>query len=95
MPEFNVIDWTEELNNYDDTAALVSALDLVISVDTSVAHIAGALAKPVWTLITYSPDFRWLTDRCDRSFVRLKLLISSGQYAVGGASWSTPSSCSS
>jgi len=64
-PEFNLIDWTEELRNYDDTAALVSALDLIISVDTSVAHLSGALGKPTWTLIPYAPDFRWLLDRQD------------------------------
>ena len=40
-------------------------LDLVISVDTSVAHLAGALGKPVWILIPFSPDFRWLLHRSD------------------------------
>ena len=48
-----------------DTAALVSLMDLVISVDTGVAHLAGALAKPVWILLPYSPDWRWLLDRTD------------------------------
>jgi ADP-heptose:LPS heptosyltransferase len=49
----------------DDTAALIANLDLVISVDTSVAHLAGALGKPVWTLIPFVPDFRWMFDRDD------------------------------
>lgn len=53
------------LRDFSDTAGLVSALDLVISVDTSVAHLAGALGKPVWILLTYVPDFRWLLDRDD------------------------------
>jgi len=55
----------DELNNFSDTAALVSNLDLVISVDTSVAHLAGALAKPVWVMLPFVPDGRWLLDRED------------------------------
>ena len=47
------------------TAELISQLDLVISVDTSVAHLAGALGKPVWILVTHIPDWRWLLDRED------------------------------
>jgi hypothetical protein len=54
-----------ELQNFSDTAALVSLMDLVISVDTSVAHLAGALGKPVWILLPFSPDWRWLADRAD------------------------------
>lgn len=54
-----------ELKNFADTAALVASLDLVISVDTSVAHLAGALGKPVWVLVTRMPDWRWLLNRDD------------------------------
>jgi hypothetical protein len=54
-----------ELNDFSDTAALIQCMDLVISVDTSVAHVAGALGKPVWILLPYLPDFRWLLDRED------------------------------
>jgi ADP-heptose:LPS heptosyltransferase len=50
---------------FADTAALVSTLDLVISVDTSVAHLAGALAKPVWVMLPFIADWRWLLDRED------------------------------
>jgi glycosyl transferase family 9 (putative heptosyltransferase) len=53
----------ERLKNFSDTAALISQLDLVISVDTSVAHLAGALGKPVWILLTHAPDWRWLLKR--------------------------------
>jgi hypothetical protein len=58
-------DWTEELHDFADTAALVAAMDLVISVDTSVVHLAGALARPVWVLNRYDQCWRWLSDRTD------------------------------
>jgi len=55
----------DELNDFADTAALTAAMDLVISVDTSIAHLAGALARPVWVLLPFSPDWRWMLDRDD------------------------------
>jgi len=55
----------EGLQDYDDTAALIDYLDLVIAVDTSVAHLAGALGKPVWILLPSNPDWRWLLERED------------------------------
>jgi len=60
-----VTDWTGELHDFSDTAALVENLDLVIAVDTSVAHLAGALAKPFWLLNRYTTCWRWLLDRDD------------------------------
>jgi ADP-heptose:LPS heptosyltransferase len=54
-----------QLADFADTAAIISMLDLVISVDTSVAHLAGAMARPVWILLPMIPDFRWLLDRTD------------------------------
>jgi tetratricopeptide (TPR) repeat protein len=60
-----ITDWTGELEDYADTAALVENLDLIISVDTSVAHLAGAMGKQVWVLVSHPADFRWLLDRRD------------------------------
>jgi hypothetical protein len=60
------VDLTEEINDFSDTAALIENLDLTISVDTSVAHLAGALGKSVWTLIPYKKsDWRWMINRED------------------------------
>jgi tetratricopeptide (TPR) repeat protein len=50
---------------FDDTAAIIDALDLTISVDTSILHLAGALARPAWGMLTFSPDWRWLMERSD------------------------------
>ena len=58
-------DFTAELADFTDTAALIEALDLVISVDTAVAHLAGALGKPVWLLNRFDTCWRWLLDRDD------------------------------
>ena len=60
-----VVDWADDLHDFSDTAALVENLDLVIAVDTAVAHLAGALNKPVWLLNRYSTCWRWLLDRED------------------------------
>jgi hypothetical protein len=53
------------LADYADTAALIAQLDLVISIDTSVAHLAGGLGVPVWVMLPHSPDWRWLEGRPD------------------------------
>jgi tetratricopeptide (TPR) repeat protein len=60
-----IVDLTAHLTDFADTAALVSCLDLVITVDTSMAHLAGAMACPTWILLPCSPDYRWLLDRDD------------------------------
>jgi len=56
-------DLSPGLSDFADTAAAVRALDLVISVDTAVAHLAGALARPIWTLLPVAPDWRWMLGR--------------------------------
>ena len=60
-----IIDLTAQIRDFADTAALVNQLDLVISIDTAVAHLAGTLGKPVWLLLSYAPDWRWLLERID------------------------------
>ena len=60
-----LIDWTGELHDFADSAALLAALDLVITVDTAVAHLAGALGRPVWILSRFDGCWRWLEGRAD------------------------------
>lgn len=63
MPSLNLVG--ESLKDFAEIAAVVENLDLVIAVDSSIAHLAGALGKPVWVLLCYAADWRWLTDRTD------------------------------
>lgn len=66
LVEFNHIhQHQDELHDFSDTAALIEAMDIVISVDTSIVHLAGAMNKNVWLLLPYAPDFRWMLDRSD------------------------------
>jgi tetratricopeptide (TPR) repeat protein len=60
-----ILHFGEQLRDFADTAALIAELDLVISSDTAVAHLAGAMGKPLWLLTMVSPDWRWLLDRDD------------------------------
>jgi ADP-heptose:LPS heptosyltransferase len=60
-----LVDHSAELKDFADTAALMSQLDLVLTIDTSVAHLAGALGLPVWIMLQHSADWRWLLDRDD------------------------------
>ena len=61
----HLIDWTHLLEDFSDTAALIEQMDLVISVDTSTAHLTGALGKPVWILNRFDSCWRWLRERSD------------------------------
>ena len=54
-----------EIDDYDDTMAILEKLDLLVTVDTSVAHVAGAMGRPVWIMLPRAPDWRWLLDRTD------------------------------
>ncbi len=65
ISELSIIYLGDELQDFADTAAVLRCLDLLISVDTSVPHLAGALGVPVWILLKYVPDCRWLLQRAD------------------------------
>jgi hypothetical protein len=83
-PEFRVEDLEAGCSDISDTAAAIMALDLVISIDTSIAHLAAALGKPVWLLLPFVPDWRWLLQRDDSPWyptVRLFRQPSPGAWA--------------
>ena len=61
-PEIRVQDLEPELGDFGDLAVIIQPLDLVLSVDTSVVHLAGALGKPVWTLLSQRADWRWMLE---------------------------------
>jgi tetratricopeptide (TPR) repeat protein len=62
-PDMRLVDHTKDLNDFADTAAFIANLDVVITVDTSVAHVAGGLGVPVWILLPYVSDWRWMLGR--------------------------------
>ena len=61
----SLVDWTADLSDFAATAALVSQLDLVITVDSAVAHLSAAMGRPTWVLVAFAPDWRWLLGRDD------------------------------
>jgi ADP-heptose:LPS heptosyltransferase len=77
-----VTDLSSELTSWSATAAAMVELDLVISVDTSCAHLAGALGRPLWILVPASPDWRWMLWRTDTPWYGSARLFR--QPAVGG-----------
>jgi len=60
-----VRDLTDHIEDFEDTAAIIANLDLVISIDTSVAHLAGAIGKPVWLMNPFDTCWRWMLNRDD------------------------------
>ncbi|MEM6501212.1 MAG: tetratricopeptide repeat protein [Cyanobacteria bacterium P01_C01_bin.89] len=65
LKDLNIVDLSESLDSFATTAAYLNQCDLVISVDTSIAHLAGAIARPVWIAIAFHGDWRWFRDRAD------------------------------
>ena len=65
LPFTNIKDASTLINDFNDTAAIIESLDLVITIDTSVAHLAAAMGKPTWILLSYVSDWRWMLDRSD------------------------------
>jgi len=82
----NITDWTDELKDLSDTAALIANLDLVIAADGSVAHLAAAMGKPVWILLQAVADFRWLLERDDSPWYPTARLFRQKAYG----DWSIP-----
>ncbi len=80
----DVLQFGDRLLDFADTAALVAQLDLVISVDTSIAHLAGAVGTPVWILLTHVPDWRWLLDRDDSPWYPSARLFRQGENREWG-----------
>ena len=78
LAQTDVVDLSAHLTDFTETAALMSCLDLVISVDTSVAHLAGALGRPTWVLLSFTPDHRWLLDRDDNPWYPTARLFRQG-----------------
>ena len=79
LAQSGIIDLTSHLTDFAETAALLSCLDLVITVDTSVAHLAGALGRPTWVLLPFVPDYRWLLDRDDSPWYPTLRLFRQGE----------------
>ncbi|RQS19449.1 hypothetical protein [Burkholderia sp. Bp8998] len=75
-----ITDPTAELHSYDDTAALLSTLDLVITVCTSVAHLAGAVGVPAWLLLDVNPHWVWMTERTDSPWYPSLTLYRQAEY---------------
>jgi tetratricopeptide (TPR) repeat protein len=80
-----ILHFEEDITDFSDTAALIGSVDLVVTVDTSVAHLAGAMGKPVWILLPHEPDFRWLLNRDDSPWYPTARLFR--QPAIGD--WNT------
>jgi Flp pilus assembly protein TadD len=79
----NIVDFSEEIADFSDTAAIIENLDILISVDTSVAHLAGAMGRKVFNLLPYSADWRWFLEKDDSPWypsMRLVRQISPGNW---------------
>ncbi|MEE2760423.1 MAG: tetratricopeptide repeat protein [Pseudomonadota bacterium] len=71
----DIVDLAPQLEDFAATAAAIARLDLIVSVDTAVAHLAGAMGKPCWLILPFAPDWRWLLDRHDSPWYPSHLLF--------------------
>src|SRR5262249_1910963 len=78
----DILHFSDKLLDFSETATLMMELDLIISVDTSTVHLAGALGRPVWILLPYLPDWRWLLDRDDSPWYPTARLFRQDQTRV-------------
>ena len=88
LAEAGVLDLREHIADFSDSAALLAELDLIICVDTSVAHLAGALGRPVWAMLAFIPDWRWGMGRADSEWyptMRLFRQSRAGDWATVAA----------
>ncbi len=79
-----LIDWSADLTDFAETAALIENLDLILTIDTAVAHLAGAMGKRVWLLLQWIPDWRWMMERRDSPWyptMRLFRQVKIGDWA--------------
>lgn len=79
-----IINLADEFFDFTDTAAAIENLDLVISVDTAVLHLAGAMGKPVWAVLPFTPDWRWMLDRQDSPWYPTMRLFRQKELAQWG-----------
>lgn len=78
--KISITDLADELNDFEDTAGVIENLDLVISVDTAVLHLAGAMCKPAWAILPFTPDFRWMLSREDSPWYPTVRLFRQSRY---------------
>jgi ADP-heptose:LPS heptosyltransferase len=79
-----LVDLTGEMKTMDDMAAMLANLDLVITVETAAAHLAGAMGRPVWTLLPFAPAWRWMLGREDSPWYRTMRLFRQGARGEWG-----------
>jgi len=88
-PGMSLVSLSDEINDFEDTAAILTLADLLISVDSSPVHLAGALGRPAWVMLPFVPDWRWLLGRSDTPWYRDVRLFRQPSRGNWGAVMST------
>jgi len=83
----DIVDLGRDIHDFADTAAILQQLDLLISVDSAPAHLAGALGRPVWTLLPYVADWRWQIDREDTPWYPTMRLFRQPKFGAWAPVW--------